>query len=718
MNNITKKLLALGLCAALGVGHVCAASLPKSERNAARESQTATRTVSAAAEKEASRDEAVYVLAGADGSVQKIIVSDWLSSALGGELSGDATVVDAQGNDIYTQEDVQKELPVDMTISYKLDGKTVTPEKLAGKSGKVTIRFDYENRQYEMVEIDGKQEKIYVPFAMLTGMMLDNDCFSNVEVSNGKLVNDGNHTIVVGLAFPGLQENLGVDRDKLDIPDYVEISADVTDFSFGMTITVATNELFNEVDGDKLDDVEGETGSLNELTDAMDQLMDGSSALYDGLCTLLEKSDDLVDGVNQLADGAKTLSDGAASVDDGAGQIKSGLAELSSGLDTLSANSSSLNGGAAQVFNTLLATATTQIRAAGLEVADLTIGNYADVLNALIDSLDETKVYNQALAQVTAAVEKNRETVVAGVTAAVQENVKTQVTAAVQEQVTSQVTAAVQAQVTAAVISEATGGSITTVDEYNAAVEAGLVDEDTQAAVSTAIEEQMAFETVQGQIAAAVTEQMGSDNIQTNIESNTATQMESDEVAALIEQNTEAKIQELISENMASEEVQSKLTAASEGAKTIIALKKSLDSYNAFYLGLQEYTAGVDTAATGAGTLYSGAGTLKDGTAQLKSGASTLYDGVLTLKDSMPALVEGVTELRDGSMELSDGLKEFNEKGIQKIVDLIDGDLESIVDRIQATIDVSKNYQSFSDSASDIAGQVNFIYRTEEIGED
>ena len=680
MNNITKKLLALGLCAALGVGHVLAAGVPQSERRVVRASQTATQTTQTTTTREAGKDEAVYVLAGADGSVQKIIVSDWLSNALGGELSGDATVVDAQGNDIYTQEDVQKELPVDMTISYKLNGQTVTPDDLAGKSGKVTIRFDYENRQYEMVEINGKQEKIYVPFAMLTGMMLDNDCFSNVEVSNGKLVNDGNHTIVVGLAFPGLQENLGVDRDKLDIPDYVEISADVTDFSFGMTITVATNELFNEVDGDKLDDVEGETGSLNELTDAMDQLMDGSSALYDGLCTLLEKSDELVDGVNQLAEGTKTLRDGAVSVDDGAAQLKSGAAELSSGLDTLSAGSSSLNAGATQVFNTLLATATTQIRAAGVEVTDLTISNYADVLTTLINSLDKENVYAGVLAKVTAGVEENRTTI----EAKVKEQALTSVTDAV--------TAQVQATVTEAVVSEATG---LYVEDYNAAVEAGQISEEQQGNITAAIEEQMAGDNVKQQIDAAVETQ----------------------IAALVEQ----AVQKQITDTMASADVQAQLAAAyasaDTGVETLTTLKTSLDSYNTFYQGLQQYTSGVDKAASGASTLSSGAATLKSGTEQLKSGAATLYDGVLTLKNNMPSLIDGVTQLRDGSMELSDGLKEFNEQGIQKIVELVDGDLEGIVDRIQATIDVSKSYHSFSDSASDIAGQVNFIYRTEEIGD-
>lgn len=140
---------------------------------------------------------------------------------------------------------------------------------------------------------------------MLTGMLLDNNNFRNIEVSNGKLINDGDHTAVMGIALPGLQENLGIGKDKLDIPDYVEIIADVTDFNFGMTVTIATNELFNNLDTAKLNSADGLTDSIGELSDGMKQLLDGSSALYDGLSTLLDKSGELVAGIDQLADGAK-----------------------------------------------------------------------------------------------------------------------------------------------------------------------------------------------------------------------------------------------------------------------------------------------------------------------------------------------------------------------------------------------------------------------------
>lgn len=512
------------------------------------------------------KDETVYVLASADGTVEKIIVSDWVKNALGSNsiddvsqltgienvkgsetftLGGDNSCVwDARGNDIYYQGEIDKELPVSIAVSYTLDGQPMTPDELVGKSGKVTIRFDYTNNQYEMVSVNGKQEKIYVPFAMLTGVLLDNEVFSNISVSNGKIVNDGDRTIVAGLALPGLQDSLGLDRDTLDLPEYVEITADAEDFSLETTVTLATNGLFNDAaneagEFDGLDDLDGK---LDELTDAMAQLIDGSSQLYDGLCTLLDSSKELVSGIDRLAAGAAQLKQGADGLSAGASQLQAGAAALSQGLDALAQNNGTLNGGAAQVFQTLLSTANAQLAAAGVQAPELTVENYAQVLDGVIAAAGE-----------------------------------------------------------------------------------------------------------------------------------------------------------------------------SPAAQQVATLKASLDSYNGFYQGLQSYTAGVAQSAAGAGELNTGIGSVKDGADSLSVGAGQLYDGILTMQNSAPALIDGVTQLRDGAMELNDGLKEFDEQGVQKLVDAFDGDLGGLMDRVDAVKAVSERYSSFSGINPDMDGQVKFVWRTEAV---
>lgn len=437
MKKSTVKIAAPCLCAALalgGIGGAYRAMASGSETAIAPASQEVKTAAPAAVPV---KDETVYVLAGADGGVEKVIVSDWLkntagSAALTGpsgltgveNVKGDerstlqdgAVVWDAQGKDIYCQGTADKDLPVEMKISYTLDGRAVTAGELAGKSGHVVIRFDYTNRQFQDVEIDGKTERICVPFTVLTGMVLDNEVFTNVEVSSGRVYSDGDRTVVAGIAFPGLQESLDLDREKLEIPGSVEVSADVTGFRLDETFTVAGSGLFSAMDTEKLDGAGDLSESLRELTDAMDQLKDGSGQLCDGLATLLDRSGELVDGVGQLANGAAQVKDGAGSLQDGAGslsaganslkegadtlqggaaQAAAGAKTLSGGLDALTAQNDTLNGGAQKVFETLLASAGSQLKAAGAEVPALTAENYGKVLSGVAASLKGTPAAEQ-----------------------------------------------------------------------------------------------------------------------------------------------------------------------------------------------------------------------------------------------------------------------------------------------------------------------------------
>lgn len=692
---ITATIVCVGLVAGL-TGHGAYAALQGKQKASKTEKTTVSKEVESDT-KEASKDETVYVFSEADGKIKNIVVSDWLKQT--------------HGDDLYTKKDSQKELPVKMSVEYELDGKKISPKELAGKSGHVTIRFSFENQQFEEKTIQGKTERIYVPFTVLTGMILDNEKFHNVEISSGKLLNDGERLIAAGVAFPGLQDNLKIDEDKLDLPDTVELTADVTEFEMGMTITVATTEPFSDPDADpeKLD--LGElSDSMEKMTSAMTQLMDGSAALYDGLCTLLEKSNELVDGIDQLSAGAGELRNGAKALNDGASKLQSGAGALSDGLNTLNANSGALNDGATQVFQSLLSMADAQLAQAGVQTGGLTIENYEGVLNGIIGSLDENAVYEAALQKVTAKVNENRGMITEKVTEVVRQQVETAVALQVEEAVKATVEQKVrenEPQIKAAVINKVLGISP---EEYEVGIEAGQITEEAQASINEAVE---------GVILQKIDEQMKSEEVGAQIQAITAQkleeQMQSEEIQATIASNVEAQVQKAVSDAMNSEEVQSQLGAAAEGAKSIISLKTSLDSYKAFYMGLKTYTVGVASAAAGAGELKSGTDTLKSGTGTLYEGTGKLSDGIGKMKEGAPALIDGVTKLRDGSLELSNGLKQFNEEGIQKLADLVDGDLKGLTDRFDATIDAAKSYTSFEDTKETQDGNVKFIYKTEEI---
>ena len=348
----------------------------------------------------------VYIIAGAGGDTKKVIVTDSIKSRLG---AGSSTVYDVDGNKVAGVEDVCASLPVRLSISYTLNGVSVTPEELTGKSGSVTIRIDYENTRAEQHSINGRQETLYSPYIALTAMVLDGSIFSNVSITNGRLISDGSRTVAAGLTFPGLAESLNIDNGKLDIPGYIEVSANVKKFDFDGTYTIVTNEPFREASKKEKDedilDADELSDSMDELSDAMDKLMDGSDELYDGLRTLLDKSYELVDGINRLADGAYEIYSGAAKLDSGAGELYGGASELSGGLSRLASNNAELNGGAKKVFDSLLSAATKQLRAAGIDESmapDLTIENYGKVLDSLAGGMSVSR--DEIQVQVEAAV--------------------------------------------------------------------------------------------------------------------------------------------------------------------------------------------------------------------------------------------------------------------------------------------------------------------------
>ena len=193
--------------------------------------------------------------------------------------------------------------------------------------------------------------------------------------------------------------------------------------------------------------------------------------------------------------------------------------------------------------------------------------------------------------------------------------------------------------------------------------------------------------------------------------------MVSDDVEALIGATTEAKIAEVIDEKLSSDEIRaqiaSALESAAECAKNIASLREQLDSYKTLYDGLCSYTYGADNAATGVMTLNSGAGALVDGSKQLEDGAEELKSGVGELKDSVPELTDGIELLKNGSEELYDGLCEFNEEGIEKLVDAFDGDIASLSERLKAVKDLSAACDTYSGKSEGMNGIVKFIYRTE-----
>lgn len=808
-------------------------------------------------EKEIGKEETVYVLADSTGKERKMIVSDHLindgnkdtiedasdlkdiENVKGDETfkqSGNKLTWQADGNDIYYQGTSTKEAPVSQTITYSLDGKEVKPEDLAGKSGKVTIRFDYTNNEKVKAKIAGKDEDVYVPFAAISGMVLD-DSFSNVKVTNGKVISDGKNNIVVGYALPGLKESLDVDDSDFDgdvsIPDYVEVTADVENFALNTTMTVvmnATNFISKDGDADlsEVDDL------LDTLTDATDQLKDGSGELADGVDTLKSKMGEFKDGVGTLkngikdyTDGASTLSTGigtlkngvdtlvgsvptlingigtlkdgsasaakgASSLKDGAGTLKKGAKDVSTGANTLSTGVKDLSTGA----NTLSSGASDLSTGADtLSAGATSLSDGANTLSSGAASLN-TGVQTLAggLKELNAAVNGGEKTLAGGAS---------EVSAGVDTLVGKLGSMATTLQSKKDKINADLQANGTSIENAQAAIDSlksaqsnlmnGIAKFNTDPAAATAIFTQVGKEldyTISNADDAMTVVVSLSDKIATIGQAQGASQVIDEAAGQISDPTTQTQLTALqtgakqVSDGAA--QAASAISQLSAGADTAAAgsaqvaqgasdlatgagtlktgaeslatgagtlkkgasdlatgatkLKKGAgdlatgagkvaDGASTLHKGASDLSDGLNTLDGGigqlkekAGSLSTGADQLKSGTDQLATGASTLVsnnqklnDGAGTLSDGTDAIIDGVGELSDGAHQLADGITEFSEDGIDEIINSYNGDIEPLIDRIQAVLDAGADYQTYTDIADGVNGSVKFIIKTDAV---
>ena len=374
-----KRFMSLGLTAILAVS-VCGCGEQKETaaeetateniEEASEAAEIAGRAVDRSSGGSAEKEETVYVNADASGNVKNITVSSWLKNGEGADeltdvsnltdvvnvkgdetftRDGDTYVWAAEGNDIYYQGETSQTLPVDVKVSYYLDEQKIEPQELAGKSGKVKIRFDYENLTAQQAKIGGETAQLCVPFVAASTLVLDSDKFVNVEVENGRILSDGKNTIVAGVAMPGLYDSLDLLNlegfEDVDIPEYVEVTADVTDFELGMTATILMPDVFSELNTDDMDGFDDLKDDIEELNDATYELIDGCVELDDGVQELKDNMPDLWDGAVELDDGAQELLDGAWELDGGAQDLLDGAGDLADGARTIREGAKELDQG-------------------------------------------------------------------------------------------------------------------------------------------------------------------------------------------------------------------------------------------------------------------------------------------------------------------------------------------------------------------------------------
>lgn len=657
-----------------------------------------------------SKEESVYVKADASGNVKKTTVSEWLKNPEKGTISDTSELKDiknvkgdetfetgsnnnvswkSEGNDIYYQGTIDKELPVDVKVSYKLDGKSISPKDLKGKSGKVEIQFSYDNKSKQTVNVNGEDVEMYTPFTMVSAMMLSSDEYSNVSVENGKLISDGDKKIVVGVAFPGLANDLNLkDLDMdIDIPDTVTITADVKDATIGTSITMASAELMNEFGLDDIDSFDDLQDSIDDLEDATNQLVDGSKEAADG-------SKELADGAGTLNDGAGTLASGAGTLADGVNTLNEKSGTLVSGVNTLASGVQAYTGGVEELYagsNDLVSGA--QALASGA--------------TALNEGIKTAKTSADTLASTAAQVQGGIGTVASSLGTAA-----STLTSILGEN---------GANLTAGVDVTVTVGKATLSDEKIAEIiEEKMADEDstTKEAVKAVVKEALEDSEVSGYTSQKSLNGTGKTIVETI---NTVSGGLNNAQAKLTDKEHSVLAQGISGVTDGTGALATML--GTEGEKTIgrgaagvaagsASLQKGTETLQA---GAKKLHDNSSTLNAGLTTLKDGGSQLASGVSQLASGANQVADGAGTLAGGTQTLLDGANTLADGNQTLADGMQEYKEEAIDKLTDLFNGDISGVTDRIDAMTNLAKEYKSFAGISDGVSGTTKFIIETEGI---
>ena len=784
---------------------------------------------------DADKDESVYLISDANGNVNKTIVVDHLKNkdkkdtledasnlsdienVKGKEKftqSGDKLTWQAGGKDIYYQGTATEEPPVTQKVTYYLDGKEISPEDLAGKSGKVKIRFDYTNTTSYTETVNGEKQTVSVPFAAITGLVLG-DGFENIEVTNGKAEVSDSSSVVLGYALPGLKDSLGIKDKDLDgdvnIPEYMEMTADVENFSMpaAMTFVVNASDYVSTdgIDTSDLDDM------INDLKDASTQLQDGSKTLAegtdtlaDGLSTLQSKLGTFASGVGTLQSGLKTYTDGVSTLsgglntlgnstgalvsgadklNSGAGQLASGSATLKDGLKTYTNGASQLNAG----INELGSKSGTLVSG----VSKLSKGTSA--LNAGVQELDKTLQAGPTDEQKNTIKSTAVQTVKDSFAGEQGEVVNTSIYNSLRYELDNEGNVAVDENgnkkdsllyttLKAGAVYNNSYVNIGTIynNTVNEVLSSVLRKNGTSEELSNSLKQhyQTSNQTVYGvietmspsQLAEFLYAQNGAqktifETIEENI--NSGIRAADSQVSAGVDSTIKTMAEKLsgaceqVSETVAATAA---VTGASETMNSIHAkinaqglvsgvaeLNEGVNGENGLVASMPTLTSGIKQLVDGSNTLVANNDTLNAGATALNAGASQLSAGTQSLMNSVPALTSGIKQLVDGSNTLvannaqlnsgasqladgtnqivsgvdqlttgsktlsegahtlADGMVQFNEEGINKILDAYNGDLKPFTDKLQAVIDAGEEYQTYSAIADGQTGSVKFIYK-------
>lgn len=540
----------------------------------------------------------------------------------------------AEESDIYYQGESQKELPIECNVKYELDGNEITASELVGKNGKVKITIEYINKDAHTVNINGKDQTLYTPFVVVCGTIIDNNNNRNIEITNGKTVDDGSKTTVIGISLPGLQESLNISKDKIDIPNTIEITMDSTDFELNNIVTYVTPKVLEENDMELFKKLDKIYNQVDTLQSSSKQIEEGANSLKEGTATYSEKSQEFNNAVEQVSKGVSSVNQNYSKID--------------AGISSLNDSSATLESGAKSVSEGTLAV--------------------SENLQTISSKLTELQTGTQSLKQGEVQLEAGLDQIIT---------------------------------------------SVSTIQGTDNSAKITELNQLITANQNTINSLKSANKTLTTQLK-AIEDEKTKQTITTQIETNKS-------IIKLLETNIVAyneTISTLKSADMSSiKELQTALSNLKQGLQSLQTGTDTLyNGTTALQTGTGALASKTKELAQGTQSLYEGTikisegtATLNSGSTQLKQGLNTLDAGGTKLGTASNQLTEGANTLSEGATTLAEGITKFNEEGIDKICDYINGDLKDISARLEKLQELSEDYNNFTMLNDGNKGNVKFI---------
>lgn len=618
------------------------------------------------------KEETVYVVTDSDGAQNDVIVSDHLinngelqyisdvtdlsgiENVKGNEkysLTGEDLTWKAKGNDIYYQGKSAGQVPISLKVSYTLNGKTVSGEELKGQSGDVVIDIEYKNS----TGADGS----FVPFVAMTGMLITDDSLTNIKVDNGKIIDDGDRQIVVGLAAPGLSHELGMGDNELGIGDSIKITGKARDFSVEDMMTVVTNSLFDEINTDKFEAMNMDD-QIEELDNGSKELVRGSSQLYAGLHKLNAGTPALKSGVEQLHEGARSLTDNVDStfsaMEEGAARLEAGENQLAAGLKQIqqSIGNTPETGQPQTIYGALrqIQHLVSQIKGSlndGVDESNGILSDAGEHIDSAKTAIKEAEDLNEG---------RNESADKSSTDAAISD--LREISGELESKGDTDSAKRINAVISSLEASHADGN-----EENNAAIKEKLAK---------------AYE----DMGAAEEKIKGSARIIAGAEAKAAKGSDSamDMVIDALDKlmvKTEYLYESFEYQSKAEPGINAAMQNIINGTDSLLAGIKTANNK----MGLSVYT-----------------------------GAASLANYLGELGDQSDVLIQGAGQLDKGANSINNGMKKLYDEGIKKIVDLYNSDIKGAISSIDDMIRAGQEYKSFTRLADDMDGSVKFIYKT------